>query len=93
LQAPAPAVSIRITYPKGEDVAFEFEPNEKLSVYEGEFVITARIRATRTAKPGVHSVRGTLKYQACNDRACFPPKTLPVEFQLAVEKAARTARR
>ncbi len=37
--------------------------------------------------------RGNLKYQACNDRACFPPKSLPVEFQLAVEKPASAARR
>ncbi len=93
LQAPSPAVSIRITYPKGEDVAFDFEPNQKLSVYAGEFTITARLRATRAASPGVHTVRGNLKFQACNDRACFPPKTLPVEFQLAVEKPASSARR
>ncbi len=93
LHAPSPQVSIRIAYPKGEDVAFDFEPNQKLSVYEGEFIITARIRAARAATPGVHTVRGTLKYQACNDRACFPPKTLPVEFQLAVEKPARASRR
>ena len=93
LQAPSPAVSIRITYPKGEDVAFEFEPSEKLNVYAGEFVITARVRAARAAKPGDHAVRGTLKYQACNDRACFPPKSLPVEFQLSVEKPASPAGR
>lgn len=93
LRAPSPAVSIRISYPKGEDVTFEFEPNQKLSVYAGEFTITARIRAARAATPGVHTVRGTLKFQACNDRACFPPKTLPVEFQLAVEKPASSARR
>ncbi len=93
LRAPAPGVSIRMTYPKGEDVAFEFEPDQKLSVYESEFVITARIRATRASKPGVYTVQGTLKYQACNDRACFPPKSLPVEFQLAVEKPGKAARR
>ncbi len=91
LQAPASGLSIRISYPKGEDVAFEFEPGQKLSVYAGEFTITARIRAARAASPGVHTVRGTLKYQACNDRACFPPKSLPVEFQITVEKPVRAA--
>ncbi len=93
LQAPSPGVSIRISYPKGEDVAFDFEPNQKLSVYEGEFVITARLRAARAASPGVHTIHGTLKFQACNDRACFPPKSLPVEFQLAVERPAKAAPR
>lgn len=88
LEAPSPQVSIRLSYPKGEDVAFDFDPGNKLSVYSGEFTINARIRPTRAAKPGVHTVRGTLKYQACDDRSCFPPKTLPVEFQLTVEKDA-----
>ncbi|MCI0403384.1 MAG: protein-disulfide reductase DsbD N-terminal domain-containing protein [Acidobacteria bacterium] len=91
LEPSSPQVRIRLTYPKGEDVAFDFEPGRKLSVYEGEFVITARIRAARTAKPGVHTVRGTLKYQACNDRACFPPKSMPVEFDVEVAKPASTA--
>ncbi|MGH9600843.1 MAG: protein-disulfide reductase DsbD domain-containing protein [Terriglobales bacterium] len=88
LEAPAPGVSIRLTYPKGEDVAFDFEPKMKLSVYAGEFILTARVRAARTAKPGVHTVRGTLKYQACNDRSCFPPKSMPVEFEVEVTKPA-----
>ncbi|MGH9557258.1 MAG: protein-disulfide reductase DsbD domain-containing protein [Terriglobales bacterium] len=88
LQSPSPQVTIRLTYPRGEDVAFDFEPNQKLSVYEGEFIITARVRAARTAKPGVHTVRGTLKYQACNDRSCFPPKSMSVEFEMEVAKPA-----
>lgn len=86
LSAPSPQITIRFTYPKGADVAFEFEPNTKLSVYEGEFIITARVRAARATKPGVHTVRGTLNYQACNDRSCFPPKSMPVEFELEVTK-------
>jgi hypothetical protein len=88
LTAPSPQVTIRFTYPKGADVAFDFEPNTKLSVYEGEFIITARVRAARATKPGVHTVRGTLQYQACNDRSCFPPKSMPVEFELEVTKTA-----
>jgi hypothetical protein len=90
LPAPAPGVSTRITYPRGEDVAFEFAPKEKLSVYSGEFTIQARIRAARAAKPGVHTVRGTLKYQACNDRSCFPPRTMSVEFEVEVAKPTPT---
>ena len=88
LESPSPQVTFRLTYPKGEDVAFDFEPGTKLSVYEGEFIITARVRAARATKPGVHTVRGALKYQACNDRACFPPKSMPVEFELEVTKPA-----
>jgi hypothetical protein len=31
-------------------------------------------------------VHGQLKYQACNDRSCFPPKLAPVEFEVQVLK-------
>jgi hypothetical protein len=38
-------------------------------------------------------VHGELQYQACNDRACFPPKKLPVEFEVTVLKSSAPAHR
>ena len=86
LKPPAPEVSFQITYPKGEDLAFEFAPKDKLNVYTGEFVLNIRARAARTAAAGTHKVTGELRYQACNDRACFPPKKIPVTFDLTVTR-------
>ena len=76
-----------ITYPKGHDLTLELAPGEKLNVYTGEFTIAAKVSATRTASPGKYKVHGQLKYQACNDRSCFPPKLAPVEFEVKVLKA------
>jgi len=78
----------RITYPAGEDKSFPFAPEEKLSVYSGEFPVTAQLSANRTALPGKYRLHGELQYQACNDRACFPPMKLPVEFDVRVIKSA-----
>ena len=31
------------------------------------------------ADTGTHTVDGTLRYQACDHAACYPPKSLPVQ--------------
>ena len=75
-----------ITYPKGHDLTLAVAPDQPLNVYTGEFTITAKVSAARTASPGKYKVHGQLKYQACNDRSCFPPKLAPVEFEVSVLK-------
>ena len=75
-----------ITYPKGQDLTLALAPGEKLNVYTGEFALAARVSATSSAMPGKYKVHGQLKYQACNDRSCFPPKLAPVEFEVQVLK-------
>lgn len=89
LKAPNDLLMGRITYPPGEEMAFEFAPDEPLSVYDGDFTVTALVRAAGAASPGTYRVRGELKYQPCNDVACFPPATLPVQFDVRVQRPAR----
>jgi hypothetical protein len=62
-------------YPAGTSYSFSFEPNEKLDVYTGEFVVKVPVTAT----PGEHTLDGSLHYQACDHAACYPPKTLPLQ--------------
>jgi hypothetical protein len=82
------AVAIgRITYPPGRDIELPFAPQEKLNVYSGEFAIGARLNSGRTATPGDYTIHGELSYQACNDRACYPPKKLPVVIDVTVSPA------
>ena len=77
----------KVTYPQGESLTLSIAPDQPLNVYSGEFAITALVSATRTATPGNYKVHGELKYQACNDRACFPPRQAPVEFEVTVLKS------
>lgn len=76
----------KIIYPPGKDMSFPFAPDEKLNVYSGEFTVTAGLSAARTAAPGQHKLAGELTYQACNDRACYPPKKLPISVEVTVVK-------
>jgi hypothetical protein len=80
----------KIYYPDGQDVAFEFAPDQKLRVYSGTFTVGVTVRPLHTVPPGKYAMRGSLKYQACDNRACYPPKQLPVEFEVRVVKAPAT---
>jgi Disulphide bond corrector protein DsbC len=63
-------------YPKG--AAFKLgqgTDGEVLDVYQGEFRVKVRVKADA----GDSTLTGALHYQACDDAACFPPKTLAVK--------------
>lgn len=64
-----------VDFPAGEPFAFSFEPKQKLDVYQGDIVLTAHLKA----KPGPHSIKAELYYQACDQAACYPPKKLAFE--------------
>jgi len=81
------------TYPDGHDMSFAFAPDEKLSVYTGDFEVDVSVRPLRSVQPGKYIVRGTLKYQACDKAACYPPQQLPVSFNVRIGKAAPPARK
>lgn len=66
------------TYPAGANFTLPVDPSEKLSVYTGEFTIDARI----VASPGDHLVEAKLHYQACDQNACMPPKTITVPIDV-----------
>jgi hypothetical protein len=66
------------SYPAGIDFTLPVDPNEKLLVYRGEFTIQTSI----IAKPGDHLVEAKLRYQACDQNACMPPKTITVPIDV-----------
>lgn len=66
------------TYPAGTDYTLPADPTEKLLVYSGEFTIQAKFLAT----PGDHLVEAKLRYQACDQNACMPPKTITVPIDV-----------
>jgi len=92
LEPPANLAAESITYPPGKDLSFPFDPSEKLNVYSDDFTVKAKLNATKTANPGNVTVHGQLRYQACSDNACFPPKSIPVQFDVQVVSQAKSAR-
>lgn len=87
LSAPTDIVIGRVIYPAGTEMSFAFAPEDKLSVYSGEFPVVVEVRPLAEVIPAKYMIRGELRYQACDKAACYPPKKLPVQFEVKVVKA------
>jgi len=72
-----------IEYPKPSMEKLEFSP-KPVSVFQGEFRARARIKAPANAPSGTTQLSGKLRYQACNDRMCLPPRTLDVKVPVEI---------
>jgi hypothetical protein len=69
---------------------------EEAPVYEGRVRLTREITfgAEAALRPlispsGELVLKGTLKYQACDDRKCYTPETVPVEWRFQFEGLVR----
>ena len=65
-------------YPGGGVITLPSDPKAKLSVYSGDFIIQTMIVSPK----GDHLVQGKLRYQACNDNQCLPPRTITVPIDV-----------
>ena len=79
-----------IQYPPSQ--VYFFEPlNERVPVYQTPFTllqeivleVTPEAEAAFRGKPEL-TLTGTLEYQACDDRMCFNPATIPLSWTLKV---------
>jgi thiol:disulfide interchange protein DsbD len=78
-----------VRYPAGELRAFAFNPGKELSTYEGTITITAPLNVRPDATVDrVALLRGSLRYQACNDTRCLPPRTVSLMTSLQIGGAA-----
>jgi hypothetical protein len=75
-----------VTYPKPLLEKFEFsEPDKPLSVYMGKFDLVAKFKVAANAPAGPGVASGKLRYQACSNKACYPPKTVDVAVGYQVQ--------
>ena len=91
-----PGVLIRSAqYPESED--FYFEPlDEHVQVYQSPFRIVQDVtvdasREGQAALDGAASltITGTLDYQACDDKICYNPQTVPLSWTIGLRSLDR----
>ncbi len=70
-------------FPEGKKMNFPFA-QAPVSVYEGAISVVQHFKVKPEAARGFSSVTGTLRYQACNDRECYPPTTARVRLAIDV---------
>jgi hypothetical protein len=93
--APQPFVRVvPLQYPASQ--IYVFAPlNERVPVYQEPFTLRQELvlddrseaRAAFRGQPSL-TVTGTLSYQACDDKICFNPVTVPLSWTLPLESTA-----
>ena len=74
----------RVKYPVGHDRKFSFSA-DPLNVYEGKVEFSFVVTVPRRFRGNEVSVDVAVRYQACTDEVCFPPRTKTVTLTAPVE--------
>lgn len=73
----------RTDYPEAEIVNYSFS-KKPLEVYSNKIVIVSHFAVPENVPETLTELKGEVRYQACNNRACLPPKTVEVSVPVAV---------
>jgi hypothetical protein len=82
----------KIVYPTGELKKFAFS-DVRLAVYQGTLAVGALLKVARAARPGTYELPGQFQYQACNDHACLPPRSVPLALVVKVVRRGTPLKR
>ena len=84
VETPAGIKAGAVLYPRPVMRSLKFSKN-KVAVFEGRTSIRVPITVPANYAGGSTEIKGKLRFQACNDEACFPPVTREVKMWLNVE--------
>ncbi len=82
--AKEPLQTVQIVYPVPQLEKYDFSASP-LSVFSGSFEIVTHFKAPPAAAPGPAMMTGKLRYQACNNKECLPPRTAEVTLSVDVQ--------
>ncbi|MCY7375704.1 MAG: protein-disulfide reductase DsbD N-terminal domain-containing protein [Pyrinomonadaceae bacterium] len=72
-----------VSYPRGKNRKFGFS-EDTLNVYEGRSAFSFNLTVPANFKGNVVKVRAVVRYQACTDEVCYPPKTKEITLTAQV---------
>jgi len=72
-----------VGYPRAVLRNFKFSKS-KVSVYEGRATMRFNVSVPANFASGSTELKARLRYQSCNDEACFPPQTREVSLPLTI---------
>jgi thiol:disulfide interchange protein DsbD len=83
IDAPAGIRATEIVFPKPTDLK-QAGQSQPLAVFEHEFAIGVQFELASSVTTGAIDVPAHLRYQACDDRLCYPPATAEIQWTLNV---------
>lgn len=79
-----PLAAAEVVYPKAKMESFSFS-EKPLAVYDGEFSIVTKFKRAANPQLGPGFIAGKLRYQACNEKMCLPPKTVEIKLPVLMQ--------
>ncbi len=73
-----------VSYPRGKNRKFQFS-EDTLNVYEGNAAFSFNLTVPANFKGNVVKVRAVVRFQACTEEVCYPPKTKEVTLTAQVK--------
>ncbi|MEJ7849460.1 MAG: protein-disulfide reductase DsbD N-terminal domain-containing protein [Pyrinomonadaceae bacterium] len=73
----------RISFPRGKNRKFQFSENT-INVYEGRVSFPYTVTVPANFKGNVIRLRVVVRYQACTDEICYPPKSKEITLTAMV---------
>jgi hypothetical protein len=72
-----------VAYPRGKNQKFEFS-QERINVYEGRPAFTFNVTVPSGFKGNVVRVNVAVRFQACTNEVCYPPRSQNVTLSARV---------
>lgn len=72
-----------VSYPRGKNRRFQFS-EDTINVYEGRTAFNFNLTVPANFKGNTIRVRAVVRYQACTDEVCYPPKNKEVTLTARV---------
>jgi DsbC/DsbD-like thiol-disulfide interchange protein len=72
-----------VNYPRGRDRKFQFS-EDPINVYEGRVAFGFTVKVPSSYRGNTVRLRATVRYQACTEEVCYPPKTKDITLTASV---------
>jgi thiol:disulfide interchange protein DsbD len=89
IEPPPGQKAAEVSWPEPVERTLAISPGKALLLYEGQVRLSAALSGTAAA--GAPPLRARLRFQACNDSTCLPPKTVELTAEEPVHAGAAGA--
>lgn len=81
---PGPLAATEVVFPKPETRSYSFS-QKPVTVFTDKFPIITKFKAGPGAPVGPGFLTGKLRYQACTEDRCYPPKTVEIKLPYSIQ--------
>ena len=74
---------VKLVYPTPLTAKFDYSEADAV-IYAGNVLFGILIKAGDRVIPGTYKLKGSIMYQACNERSCLAPESIGFDLEITV---------